>query len=96
MDPPLRVGFKETAQGQFISLDPEVQREVKDALDAIARTPTRPPFWLDAIPVRGQRNGWRLVVRDLRIAYSILGKRIVVTDILPGHALYRSWGRRKS
>jgi hypothetical protein len=92
MGPPLRVGFKQTAQIQFLGLETGAQREIQDALDAIARSPESPPFWLDVIPVRGQRNGWRLVIRDLRVAYSMLRKRILVTDIQPGHELYRSWG----
>ena len=93
MGAPVRVGFKETARGQFLALEPGVRREIKDALDAIARSPGRPPFWLDAIPVRGQRSGWRLVIGDLRVAYSVVGKRMLVTDIQPGHELYRRWGK---
>ena len=96
MASPLRVEFKETARGQFLSLERRVQREIQDALSLISRRPTKPPFWLDAARVEGERNGWRLVVEDYRVAYSVLGTRLLVTDIQPGHVLYRSWGEEKS
>ena len=92
MAPSVRVGFKETAEGQFLSLDPDLQRVIRDDLSLIARDPSRPPFWLDVAQVRAQRNGWRLVVEDYRVAYSVLGGRLLVTDIQPGHVLYRKWG----
>lgn len=92
MASPLRVEFKETAKGQFLALERSVQREIRDALALISRHPTKPPFWLDVARVVGQRRGWRLVVEDYRVAYSILGARLLVTDIQPGHVLYRSWG----
>ena len=89
---PLRVEYKETAKGQFRALERSVQLEIRDALSLISRHPTKPPFWLNVARVDGQRNGWRLVVMDYRVAYSILGSRLLVTDIQPGHVLYRSWG----
>ncbi len=92
MAPPIRVEYKDTAKGQFLALEKSTQREIRDALSLISRRPDRPPFWLDVARVDGQRNGWRLVVRDYRVAYSVLGNKLLVTDIQPGHVLYRNWG----
>jgi mRNA-degrading endonuclease RelE of RelBE toxin-antitoxin system len=91
----LHVEYKETGRGQFLTLNSELQREARDALDLIARSPAKPPFWLDVARVTGQRQGWRLVVRDFRVAYSVLGTRLLVTDIQPGHTLYRSWATKR-
>lgn len=95
MAPLLRVEFKETARDQFLGLEKALQREVRDALSLISRRPGSPPFWLDVARVKGQREGWRLVIGDFRVAYSVHDARLVVTDIQPGHVLYRSWANSR-
>jgi mRNA-degrading endonuclease RelE of RelBE toxin-antitoxin system len=78
---PKRVGYRESAALEFQLVPGSVQREIKDALERVARNfPDIPPE-LDVERVRGTESLWRLAVGEYRCVFRMEEHGLVVFGV---------------
>jgi len=76
-----RVVTSETAERQFNRLDRQVQKRIRDHIEALSENPR--PHGVKKL--KGYRDYWRIRVGDYRVIYTIQDDRLLVVVIRIGH-----------